>query len=69
MRQFQGICTNKDYPGAGGEDRLTKLGHLMNQSHASCRDLYECSHPQLDRLVALATIGPGCFGARLTGAG
>ena len=39
----------------------------MFDSHASCRDLYECSHPQLDQLVHLAT--EHCLGARLTGAG
>ena len=39
----------------------------MFDSHSSCRDLYECSHPQLDKLVQLST--NRCSGARLTGAG
>ena len=34
----------------------------------SCRDLYECSCAELDRLVAVAK-GAGALGARLTGAG
>ncbi|XP_041360655.1 N-acetylgalactosamine kinase-like isoform X2 [Gigantopelta aegis] len=32
-------------------DVLKKLGQLMSDSHTSCRDLYECSHPDLDQLV------------------
>ena len=41
----------------------------MNACHASLRDLYEVSCPQLDTMVALARSLPGCYGARLTGAG
>jgi N-acetylgalactosamine kinase len=46
---------------------LARLGELMNGSHSSLRDLYECSHPQLDTLVHLSQ--SVCHGARLTGAG
>lgn len=46
---------------------LATLGRLMTDSHESLRDLYECSHPQLDRLVELSR--ELTFGARLTGAG
>jgi galactokinase len=45
------------------------FGTLMNASHASLRDDYEVSHPQLDRLVALLQAHPHVYGARLTGAG
>jgi galactokinase len=48
---------------------LAAVGRLMNQSHASLRDLYEVSSGALDLMVALAQAQPGCWGARLTGAG
>ena len=35
------------------EEILRKLGDLMNASHDSCRDLYNCSCPELDRLVKI----------------
>ena len=48
-------------------NRLEELGRLMFESHASCRDLYQCSHEKLDKLVELS--GELALGARLTGAG
>ena len=33
---------------------LRELGRLMNDSHASCRDDYECSCDELDELTSLA---------------
>lgn len=45
------------------------FGQLMYEGHASLRDLYEVSCPELDTLVELASRLPGCLGARLTGAG
>ncbi len=48
---------------------LERAGRLMMHSHASLRDLYEVSSPELDMLVELAIEQPGCTGARLTGAG
>jgi len=47
---------------------LAAFGRLMLASHASLRDDYEVSSPELDALVDLA-LGAGAAGARLTGAG
>ncbi len=48
---------------------LPRLGHLMNLSHDSLRDLYRVSCPEVDRIVDAARACPGVFGARMTGAG
>jgi galactokinase len=45
------------------------FGKLMYAGHASLRDLYQVSTPELDALVEIASELPGCIGARLTGAG
>ena len=48
---------------------LDEVGRLFYASHASLRDLYEVSSPELDALVEIAKATPGVIGARLTGAG
>ena len=48
---------------------LGRFGRLMNGSHASLRDLYEVSSPELDVLAHAAQALPGVWGARMTGAG
>lgn len=45
-----------------------KLGALMNATQDSCRELYDCSCPELDRLCTIAR-KVGSYGSRLTGAG
>lgn len=50
-------------------DDAQTFGALMYAGHASLRDLYEVSTPELDSLVQIARELPGCIGARLTGAG
>ncbi|MDT8897376.1 MAG: galactokinase [Thermanaerothrix sp.] len=45
------------------------VGKYMQEGHRSLRDLYEVSTPELDFLVEVALNQPGCWGARLTGAG
>jgi galactokinase len=48
---------------------ISRFGELMNECHISLRDLYEVSSPELDKMVEIAQPLPGCYGARLTGAG
>jgi galactokinase len=48
---------------------MATLGALLAASHASLRDLYEVSSPELDALVEIAQSVPGVVGARMTGAG
>jgi galactokinase len=48
---------------------LTRLGALFYASHASMRDDFEVSTPEIDLLVDLAAADPDVFGARLTGGG
>jgi len=48
---------------------LKTLGRLMYEAHASFRNDFEASCPEVDILVDLASKEPGCIGARLTGGG
>ena len=48
---------------------IQNFGRLMNECHASLRDLYEVSCPELNVMVNIAQPLNGCYGARLTGAG
>ena len=48
--------------------KLEEVGALMNASHDSLRDDYECSCPELDMAVAAARKA-GAHGARMTGGG
>ena len=48
---------------------MTRFGQLMNASHASLRDDYEVSCPELDFLVEQAQQFEGVLGSRMTGAG
>ena len=48
---------------------LDTFGQLMGESHASLRNDYEVSCPQLDALVMAAWRVKGVYGSRMTGAG
>jgi galactokinase len=50
-------------------DDLATVGTLMNASHESLRDDYAVSSAALDAMVEAMRSVPGCYGARLTGAG
>jgi galactokinase len=45
------------------------LGHLMNRSHQSLRDLFEVSSQELDALQEISLSQQGVWGSRMTGAG
>ncbi len=51
----------------GGD--VERVGRLMDESHASLRDDFEVSRPELDTIVRLARAQDGCYGARMTGVG
>lgn len=54
---------------AAKKNDLAAFGRLMNASHESLKNDYEVSREELDAMVEIAHEQPGCFGARLTGAG
>ena len=47
---------------------LPKLGAILNESHASSRDVYVHSCPEIDQMCEIA-IEAGSYGGRVTGAG
>jgi galactokinase len=48
---------------------LVLLGQLFAASHASMRDDFDVSVPEVDLLVDLAQADPAVYGARMTGGG
>jgi galactokinase len=58
--------------GAGGidaDETMRSLGALLCESHASLRDLYEVSTPEVNRLTEVIDSDPLVLGARLMGGG
>ncbi len=48
---------------------LKAFGEFMDASHASMRDDYEISCPEIDRMVDIAQAQRGVYGSRMTGGG
>ena len=65
VADFKATCDSTDLD---EEAKVQKLGQLMNESHTSCDELYECSSTQLNELINLCRES-GSLGSRLTGAG
>lgn len=65
VEKFRNIANGADEDDE--EDVIDQLSELMSHSHQSLKNLYECSHKNLDELVNISQdFG---VGARLTGAG
>jgi len=71
-RRLRHVVTENDrvlaFTVALANDDLPTAGAILNESHASLRDDYEVSIPELDDLVACAR-QCGAYGARLLGGG
>jgi galactokinase len=65
------VCENArvlEFATALEREDLARCGELMNASHASQRDLFQVSVPEVDAL-AERLLAEGALGARLTGGG
>jgi galactokinase len=51
------------------ERDFKRMGERLKESHASLRDDFEVSTPNVDAIVMRAWASPGCYGARIMGAG
>lgn len=65
VESFKQTCQDESM---SNEEKILRLGELMNESHSSCRDLYDCSCKELNNLVDKSR-QCGALGSRLTGAG
>ncbi|KAI1177590.1 galactokinase [Nemania sp. FL0916] len=71
--QFLSLLEDSTQAPASSENTTTeeynqRLGDLLNQTQDSCRDVYECSCPEIDDICRIAR-DAGSYGSRLTGAG
>ena len=48
---------------------VENIGYLFHASHLSLRDDFEVTNDALNQIVECADNQPGCYGARMTGAG
>ncbi|HVC75798.1 MAG TPA: galactokinase family protein [Candidatus Micrarchaeaceae archaeon] len=63
------IARVHDFVDALDNRDFDRLGRLVKESHVSLRDDFEVSTPHVDALVEKAWAAPGCYGARIMGAG
>lgn len=67
--KFRDLCNDNQRTRVRTTTELVRtLGQLMNESHDSCNELYECSCDELNDLVSFNREA-GALGCRLTGAG
>ena len=59
----------REFTAALEADDRARCGQLLKESHASLRDDFEVSTPEVDAIVERAWATPGCLGARIMGAG
>lgn len=64
VQKFMNVLNSKEDP----NEIPAQLGQLLQEVQTSCRDVYECSCPELDELCEIAQEA-GSYGGRLTGAG
>jgi galactokinase len=73
LRRARHVITENDRVGQGAgllmAGEVAAFGDVLYRSHASLRDDYEVSCPELDLLVELARGHPGVYGSRMTGGG
>ena len=62
---FKNTCQDPSIP---EEEKIAKLGKLMNESQLSCHMYYDCSSKNLEEITQMARDN-GALGSRLTGAG
>lgn len=65
VAKFRKIC--EQLAQRTNDKDVEQLGQLMRQSHQSLRELYECSHPDVERLIKISNKLD--VSARVTGAG
>lgn len=66
--KFMDLLENSSSTAEKGDEFNSQLGALLNETQESCRETYECSCGEIDRICAIARRA-GSYGSRLTGAG